>query len=172
MTGGASRILGSAWWLFAIATIFFVVLSGVGVWRYVATDPAYTQVADVTSFRTPAADDRPTLHLLLPDKVADPLPANQLQCRSASGQRWQSSLLDNVSATLHGMHWSSVLELPKGWRSGDRITCTGVSGRGLLAAEDKQPALIMAGVAAVGALLAAGFTIAGLVLRPRRRPVG
>lgn len=172
MTGRASRIVGSLWWLFAIATVFFVGLSVVGVWRYVATDPAYTKVADVTSFRTPAADDRPTLHLLLPDEVADPLRANQLQCRSASGQRWQSSLLDNVSATRGGTHWSSVLELPKGWRSGDRIICSGVSGPALLAAEDKQPALIITGVAAVAALLAAAFTIAGLVLRPRRRRVG
>lgn len=169
MTGRASRLLGSVWWLFAIATIFFVVLCGVGVWRLVATAPSYTDVADVTSFRTPSSADRPTLHLLLPDDVAGPLAANQFQCRSASGQRWQGSLLDNASATRHGTHWSSVLELPKGWRTGDRITCSGASGPALLAAEDRRPALIMTGVAALGALLAAGFTVAGLMLRRRRR---
>lgn len=171
MTGRASRLLGSVWWLFAIATVFFIGLTGFAVWRYATTDPAYTAVSDVTSFRTPVTDDRPTLHLLLPDEVADPLPADQPRCHSAAGQHWQSSLLDNVSATRDGRHWSSVLELPKGWRTGDRITCTGVSGPALLVAQDKRPALIMAGVGVVAAVGAAGFTAAGLLLRRRRRVV-
>ncbi|HWC22373.1 MAG TPA: hypothetical protein VG502_08760 [Flexivirga sp.] len=169
MTGRASGLLGSLWWLFAIAAVFFVGLSAFGVFRYATTDPAYTAVRDVTNFSTPVTGDRPTLYLLLPEEVAGPLPANQPQCRSAAGQHWHSTDLSGVSATRGGTKYTSVLQLPKGWRTGDRITCTGVTGPALLAAQDKQPALIMAGVGAVAAVLAAGFAIAGLALRPRRR---
>ncbi|MFC6708025.1 hypothetical protein [Flexivirga alba] len=172
MTGRASGLLGSLWWLFAIAAVFFVGLSGFGVLRYATIDPAYTAVRDVTSFSTPVTNARPTLYLLLPDKVADPLPANEPQCRSAAGQHWYSTDLGGVSVRRGGTSYSSVLQLPKGWRTGDRITCTGVTGPALLVAQDKQPALIMAGVGAVAAVLAVGFAIAGFAVRPRRRRVG
>lgn len=169
MFGAGSRLLGSLGWFFAIAAVCFAGACGFFVWRATHTDPAYTPVADVSTFSTPASGHGRTLYLLLPDETAGKLAANEPRCTPVGGRPWFAVDFGGPSATRGGTSYSTVLRQPKGWAVDTRVVCSGIAGPGLLAVEDTGPALIMAGVTGAAALLATGFALVALVNRPDRR---